>query len=63
MVLSLKSTVVTPRGSVSVNWKCLDGIMRKVPGEIIYFVDVNEQLFPYAGSISGWREGEGTYTV
>jgi hypothetical protein len=47
---------------VNVSWKCLDGRMRKVPAEIIFFIDVNEQLFPYAGSISGYR-GEGTYTV
>jgi hypothetical protein len=36
--------------------------MRKVPSKITFFVDVNEELFPYAESISGYR-GEGTYAI
>jgi hypothetical protein len=47
---------------VNVKWRGLDRRMKTVPAEIIFFVDVNEQLFPYARSISGYR-GEGTYAV
>jgi hypothetical protein len=47
---------------VRVSWKCLDGRMRKSTAEISSFVDVNEQLFPNDGSISGYR-GKDTYTA
>jgi hypothetical protein len=36
-------------------------LLTKVPAEIQLFVDVNKELFPYAGNLPGYK-GEGTYT-
>ena len=47
---------------VNVKWKGLDGRMSKVPAEIQFFVDVNDNVFPYARYIKGYR-GPGTYAV
>jgi hypothetical protein len=47
---------------VNVKWKGLDGRMSKVPAEIQFFVNVNENVFPYARHIKGCR-GPGTYVV
>lgn len=46
---------------VYVSWECEDGLLTKVPAEIQLFVDVNKELFPYAGNLPGYK-GEGTYT-
>jgi hypothetical protein len=46
----------------NVKWKGLDGRMSEVPAEIHFFVDVNENVFPYARDIKGYR-GLGTYAV
>jgi hypothetical protein len=45
-----------------VKWKGLDGRMSKVPAEIQFFVNVNDNVFPYARYIKGYR-GPGTYAV
>jgi hypothetical protein len=47
---------------VNVKWKGLDGRMSKVPAKIQFFVDVNENAFPYARHIKGYR-GPETYAV
>jgi hypothetical protein len=47
---------------VNVSWKYVDGTMTKVPAEIQFFVDVKEEIFPYAGNLPGYR-GEGTYAL
>jgi hypothetical protein len=45
-----------------VKWKGLDGRMSKVPAEIQFFINVNDNVFPYARDIKGYR-GPGTYAV
>jgi hypothetical protein len=47
---------------VNVSWKLLNGRLRKVPAEIIFFVDVNYQQCPHAETLNGFS-GEGTYAV
>jgi hypothetical protein len=47
---------------VNVKWKGLDGRMSIVPAEVQFFVDVNENVFPYASHIKGYK-GDGTYAV
>ena len=47
---------------VNVSWRSDDGTLSKVPAEIQFFVDVNEELFPFAAHLMGYR-GEGTYAL
>jgi hypothetical protein len=47
---------------VNVEWKGLDGRMSEVPAEIQFFINMNENVFPYTRYIKGYR-GPGTYAV
>jgi hypothetical protein len=47
---------------VNVSWKNDDGSFSKVPAEIQFFVDIKEELFPFASKIPSYR-GEGTYAL
>ena len=47
---------------VNVSWRSDDGTFTTVPAEIQFFVDVNEEHFPFAVNLTGYR-GEGMYAL